>query len=79
MKSKLSNAADEARTEARNTNGRINNQKFQTILQKHQPDYSRAKVSFIQALDKEHTGQPDPVGRLFGRQYGDELRGWPMY
>ena len=78
-KSKMATAADEARKISRENKGFLTNKQFQAVLQKNQPDYSRAKVAFIQALDKEHTGQPDPVGRLFGRQYGDELRGWPMY
>lgn len=78
-KSKMATAADEARKISRENKGFLTNKQFQSVLQKNQPDYSRAKVAFIQALDKEHTGQPDPVGRLFGRQYGDELRGWPMY
>ena len=79
-KPKMTNAAEEAMALARRNGGaRLSSKEVQSILHKHQPDYSRALTSFIQALDKEHTGQPDPVGRLFGRQHGDELRGWPMY
>merc|ERR1712066_564331 len=79
-KPKMTNAAEEAMALARRNGGaRLSSKEVQSILHKHQPDYSRALTSFVQALDKEHTGQPDPVGRLFGRQHGDELRGWPMY